>query len=174
MSTATDTADTELKARHRAIWGLGDYPAVAREVIAELGPILVEAAGIAAGTRVLDVVASDLCPDLLAVGEKIAAGDGVALRWEEADAEALPYATAEFDAVVSCLGVMFAPHHQASADELLRVLRPGGTLGLINWTASSSTSCPVRPRPSKPVSHGTQAYHDRVPNLGKPATHLLD
>src|SRR5262249_12094924 len=54
--------------------------------------------------------------------------------WREADAEALPFADGQFDIVMSCLGVMFAPHHQASAAELVRVCRPGGTIGLLNWT----------------------------------------
>jgi SAM-dependent methyltransferase len=152
--TTTLTADAELKAKHRALWALGDYAAVAAEVIASTGPALVEAAGIGAGMRVLDVaagsgnaslpaaargadvVASDLCPDLLTRGAKLAADAGLSLRWEEADAENLPYATGEFDAVLSCVGVMFAPHHAAAAGELLRVLRPGGTLALLNWTPS--------------------------------------
>ena len=145
-------ADHELKARHRTMWGLGNYPVVATDVIAELGPMLVEAAGIAPGQRVLDigagsgnvaipaaqlgadVTASDLSPDLLATGEAQAAAAGVSLTWEEADAENLPYADASFDVAVSCVGIMFAPHHQAAADELVRVVRPGGTIGLINWT----------------------------------------
>jgi ubiquinone/menaquinone biosynthesis C-methylase UbiE len=61
---------------------------------------------------------------------------GVELTWETADAEALPYGGGEFDAVLSCLGIMFAPHHQTAADELIRVCRPGGTIGLIAWTPS--------------------------------------
>lgn len=146
------TIDSELKARHRTMWGLGNYPSVAADVIADLGPTLVEAAGLAPGQRVLDVAAgsgnvaipaarlgadvtaSDLSPELLAEGETAANRLGVALGWEVADAENLPYADASFDAVVSCVGVMFAPHHQAAADELVRVTRPGGTIGLINWT----------------------------------------
>jgi ubiquinone/menaquinone biosynthesis C-methylase UbiE len=59
---------------------------------------------------------------------------GVQLTWETADAEALPYPDGEFDAVLSALGVMFAPHHQTAADELARVCRPGGTIGLASWT----------------------------------------
>jgi ubiquinone/menaquinone biosynthesis C-methylase UbiE len=147
-----ETNVDELKARHRVMWGLGNYPVVATDVIASLGPTLVEAAGIGPGQRVLDVAAgsgnvaipaaqlgaevtaSDLSPELLAQGEAVAASLGVALQWEEADAENLPYADASFDAVVSCVGVMFAPHHQEAADELVRVVRPGGTVGLINWT----------------------------------------
>jgi SAM-dependent methyltransferase len=145
-------ADQALKAKHRTMWALGNYDAVATEVIADLGPILVEAAGIGPGDRVLDVaagsgnvavpaaragaevVASDLTPELLEVGRRRAEEAGVALSWEVGDAEALPYADGTFDAVLSCVGVMFAPHHQAAADELVRVCRPGGTIGLIAWT----------------------------------------
>jgi len=147
-------ADRELKAKHRSMWALGNYPAVASEVIAALGPVLVEAAGIRAGDQVLDVAAgsgnaaipaartgarvtaSDLTPELLEVGRRQATEAGLELSWETADAEALPYSDAEFDAVLSCVGVMFAPHHQAAADELLRVCRPGGTIALIAWTPS--------------------------------------
>ncbi|WP_425296658.1 class I SAM-dependent methyltransferase [Nocardia abscessus] len=81
-----------------------------------------------------NVVASDLTPELFEAGRRIAAAKGVDLHWQEADAEALPYADAEFDAVISCVGVMFAPFHQAAADELVRVTKPGGTIGLISWT----------------------------------------
>jgi len=152
-STATDlAADRALKAKHRAMWALGDYPAVATEVIAALGPALVEACGIGPGDRVLDVaagagnvavpaaatgarvVASDLTPELFDAGRRLADEAGVEVEWAEGDAEALPYADRTFDAVTSCVGVMFAPHHQAAADELVRVCRPGGTLGLVAWT----------------------------------------
>ncbi|HZG89911.1 MAG TPA: class I SAM-dependent methyltransferase [Pseudonocardia sp.] len=151
--TSTDiTADRELKARHRALWASGDYPAVAAELIPELGPALVRHAGITAGMRVLDVAAgtgnaaipaaltgatvtaSDLTPELFEAGRRNAEAAGVALDWVEADAEALPFADGEFDAVISCVGVMFAPHHQVAADELVRVCRPGGTIGLLSWT----------------------------------------
>ena len=145
-------ADRALKSRHRAMWALGDYPALASDLIAELGPALVQAAGIRSGDRVLDVaagagnvaipaalagarvVASDLTPQLFDAGRRQAAERGAELEWREADAEALPFGDGEFDAVLSCVGVMFAPHHQAAADELVRVCRPGGTIGLISWT----------------------------------------
>ncbi|MGW2174619.1 class I SAM-dependent methyltransferase [Streptomyces sp. NPDC005047] len=145
-------ADRALKAKHRSMWALGDYPAVARDVVAGLGPALVEACGIKDGDRVLDVaagsgnasipaalaggdvVASDLTPELLDVGRSEAEARGAALSWREADAEDLPFEDASFDTVMSCVGVMFAPHHQAAADELVRVCRPGGTIGLLNWT----------------------------------------
>jgi SAM-dependent methyltransferase len=148
----TATADRALKSRHRAMWGLGDYPAVARDVIPELGRVLVAAAGVRQGERVLDVaagsgnaavpaaltgadvVASDLTPELFDAGRAYAAREGVPVTWEEGDAEALPYADASFDVVLSCVGVMFAPHHQQAADELVRVCRPGGRVGLLSWT----------------------------------------
>ncbi len=154
MTTTTNPADADrvLKAKHRAMWALGDYPAVATEVIAELGPALVSACGVKPGDKVLDVaagsgnaavpaalagaevVASDLTPELLDVGRRAAEQAGAALEGREADAEALPFAGSQFDVVMSCVGAMFAPHHQATADELVRVCRPGGTIGLISWT----------------------------------------
>ena len=80
------------------------------------------------------VIASDLTPELLEVGQKWAAELGIQLTWETADAEALPYRDDKFHAVLSALGVMFAPHHQTAADELPRVCRPDGTIGLVSWT----------------------------------------
>jgi ubiquinone/menaquinone biosynthesis C-methylase UbiE len=149
---AATTADGELMAKHRAIWATGDYPRVASDLVAPLGPVLVEASGIGPGDRVLDVaagtgnaaipaaaigarvVASDLTPELLERGRTVAAERGVELEWAEANAEALPFADNYFDAVLSCIGVMFAPHHQAAADEIVRVCKPRGTIALINWT----------------------------------------
>jgi SAM-dependent methyltransferase len=148
----TMTADHGLESKHRALWALGDYATVATEVVSPLGPVLVEASGIGAGDRVLDVaagagnaaipaalagahvIASDLVPGLLERGGVLAQARGVALQWLEANAEALPFDGNEFDAVLSCVGVMFVPHHQRAADELVRVCRPGGTIGLISWT----------------------------------------
>jgi SAM-dependent methyltransferase len=144
--------DGELKKKHATMWAWGDYPKLTVDVISDLGPRLVEFTGIASGQRVLDVaagsgnasipaaalgaevVASDLTPELLDAGAKRSADLGLALTWEVADAENLPYPDASFDTAISSVGVMFAPHHQASADELVRVLRPGGTLGLLSWT----------------------------------------
>jgi len=144
--------DGDLKARHRAMWAMGDYPAVAADIIPDLGSVLVEACGVREGDTVLDVAcgsgnaaipaalrgaqvtACDLTPALLEGGQRIAASRGAELVWREGDAEALPFADGTFDVVLSCVGIMFAPHHQASADELVRVCRPGGTIGLVNWT----------------------------------------
>jgi ubiquinone/menaquinone biosynthesis C-methylase UbiE len=145
-------AHRALKAKHRAMWALGDYPTLASEIIPNLGAVLVDACGVGPGDRVLDVaagagnaaipaalsgatvVACDLTPELLEAGRRLAAQRGAEVQWEQADAEELPYADAEFDTVLSCVGVMFAPHHQSGADELVRVCRPGGTIGLLSWT----------------------------------------
>jgi SAM-dependent methyltransferase len=145
-------ADLALKAKHRAMWALGDYHAVATEIIPGLGPVLVDAAGITAGEHVLDVaagagnvaipaaatgarvVATDLTPELLEQGRADAAALGVRLDWQVADVEHLPFEDQSFDVVTSCVGAMFAPHHQQTADELLRVCRSGGRIALIAWT----------------------------------------
>ncbi len=153
--TGTDriAADRGYESKHRALWALGDYTTVATQLVAPLGAILVQASKISPGDRVLDVaagagnvaipaalagadvIASDLCPELLEHGRALAGSQGASLRWLEANAEALPCDSDEFDAVVSCVGVMFVPNHQRAADELLRVCRPGGAIGLISWTA---------------------------------------
>lgn len=154
MTEASNTVeiDQALKTRHRAMWASGDYPSVAADIIPGLGAVLVEACGVGPGQRVLDVaagsgnaaipaaragasvVACDLTPELFDVGRGLASRYGVDVDWREGDAESLPFADAEFDVVMSCVGVMFAPHHQSAADELVRVCRPGGTIGLLNWT----------------------------------------
>jgi ubiquinone/menaquinone biosynthesis C-methylase UbiE len=142
----------EFKAGQRAAWALGDYHRFATETVWELGPVLVQACGIAAGERVLDVaagtgnvaipaaqtgakvVASDLTPENFEAGRGEASAREVELEWVEADAEALPFDDSEFDVVTSSLGAIFAPDHQAVADELVRVCRPGGRIGMINFT----------------------------------------
>jgi SAM-dependent methyltransferase len=80
------------------------------------------------------VVASDLTPELLEAGGRRAEAEGLKLEWVEADAERLPFEDESFDVVMSCIGAMFAPQHQAVADELVRVCRPGGSIGLLSWT----------------------------------------
>jgi SAM-dependent methyltransferase len=198
MTTAPSVDDTALKARHRAMWALGDYHTVATEIIPDLGPVLVEALRLGPDDHVLDVaagsgnvaipaaatgahvIASDLTPELLDKGRADAEAAGVDVQWEVADAEHLPYADAAFDAVTSCVGVMFAPRHQAAADELVRVCRPGGRIGLIAWTPGGfigqmfATMKPyVAPPPpgAQPpplwgdVAHVRELFGDRVTDL---------
>ncbi len=151
-SGTTLEVDRDLKSKHRAMWALGDYPAVATELIPSLGETLVSACGVGADDRVLDVaagagnaaipaaltgadvVATDLTPEFFDAGRRDAERVGAAVSWQEADAEALPFDDASTDVTLSCVGVMFAPHHQAAADELVRVTRPGGRIGLLSWT----------------------------------------
>ena len=149
---SSSSADSELKARHRAMWASGDYPSMVETFLLPLGPTLVEACGIAPDMTVLDVAAgtgnasipaakaganvtaSDLTPELFDAGRERAETEGVQLDWVEADAENLPFEDGSFDVVMSSIGAMFAPHHQAVADEMVRVCRPGGTIGMLNWT----------------------------------------
>jgi SAM-dependent methyltransferase len=151
-STGTPDPNAELKARHRRMWASGDYPSMVETFLLPLGPRLVEACEVGSGMRVLDVAAgtgnaaipaaarganvtaSDLTPALFDAGRARADAEGVELQWAEADAEDLPFEDAGFDVVMSSIGVMFAPHHQAAADELVRVCRPGGRIGLLSWT----------------------------------------
>jgi len=151
-TSAAADLDRELKAAERAMWALGDYHRFAKETVWELGPVLVEACSIASGQRVLDVaagtgnvairaaaagahvVASDLTPENFDAGRREARACGVELEWVEADAEALPFGDGEFDVVTSSFGAMLAPNHKKVADELLRVCRPGGTVGMLTFT----------------------------------------
>jgi ubiquinone/menaquinone biosynthesis C-methylase UbiE len=149
---AAAEAGRELKAATRAMWALGDYHKFATQLVWELGPVLVAACEISAGQRVLDVaagsgnvairaaeagaqvVASDLTPENFEAGRREARARGVELDWVEGDVEALPFGDGKFDVVTSSLGAMFAPNHQSAADELLRVCRSGGTIGMLNFT----------------------------------------
>jgi SAM-dependent methyltransferase len=146
------SAADDLKAASRAAWALGDYHRFAKATVWQLGPVLLGACGISAGQAVLDVaagtgnvairaaeagarvVASDLTPENFEAGRREARARGVELDWVEADAEALPFDDDAFDVVTSSLGAIFAPDHQAVADEMVRVCRPGGTIGMINFT----------------------------------------
>lgn len=146
------TAVADLKRVHRAIWAAGDYAAVA-EVIDEIPPAdLLRRITIAPGQEVLDVatgtgnvalqaaaagahvVGLDLTPELFETARRRAGRLGVAVEWVEGDAEQLPFADERFGTVLSVFGVQFAPRHEVAAHELARVCRPGGTIGLVNWT----------------------------------------
>jgi SAM-dependent methyltransferase len=142
-----------VKQRQQAAWASGDF-AVIGSTLQIVGEMLCEAADVCAGETVLDVAAgngnatlaaarrfaevtsTDYVPALLERGRARAAADGFAVSFREADAEALPFPTASFDVVLSTFGVMFAPDQDRAAAEMLRVCRPGGRIGLANWTPS--------------------------------------
>jgi len=149
----TTTPDfNAIKTRQKAAWGSGDY-AVVGTTLQIVGESLCEALDLRAGQRVLDVAAgngnatlaaarrwcevtsTDYVPALLDRGRERAAAERLAgIDFREADVEALPFDDASFDAVVSTFGCMFAPNPPRVAGELLRVCRPGGKIGLANWT----------------------------------------
>ena len=154
QSHTLSETEQRIKQAHRGIWASGDYPAVAAEVIPSLGQLLVDAVGVRPHERVIDiaagagnaaipaalagadVTATDLTPELFDAGRRAASAAGVQLTWRQADAEHLPFEDHSFDVALSCVGVMFAPFHQHAADELVRVVRPGGRIGLVSWTPS--------------------------------------
>ena len=149
MTTAIDFS--AVKAKQQKTWSSGDYAAVA----ARIHPIseqLIQTADLPAGAHVLDIAAGsgnaaiaaarcgcvvtgiDYVPELLDRGRARAAAEGLAVDFEDGDAEQLAYPDSSFDAVVSVVGVMFAPDQERAAAELLRVCRPGGTVALASWT----------------------------------------
>ena len=143
-----------IKTKQRAAWSSGDYSVVG-VTLQIVGENLCEALDLRSGQRVLDVAAgngnvslaaarrfcevtsSDYVPALLERGKQRAEIDGLVITFREADAEALPFAEASFDIVTSSFGVMFTPNQERAAAELLRVCRPGGKIGLANWTPES-------------------------------------
>jgi len=205
-SITTTPEDQALKTKHAAMWASGSYRTVVDDIVGPLGGILVETVDVQPGQRVLDVaagtgssalpatrrgaevVATDLTPELLDVGRAAAAAEGLdpstgsghRLTWQTADAEALPFADGDFDVVISAIGVMFAPHHQQAADELVRVCRPGGTVGVLSWTPEGfigqmfATMKPYAPPPPPGASpaplwgradHVRTLFGDRVTDL---------
>lgn len=140
-----------VKTRQQATWASGDY-AVIGATLQIVGESLCEALDLHAGAEVLDVAAgngnaslaaarrwcrvtsTDYVPSLLEAGRTRAESEGHAILFKHADAERLPFADASFDAVLSTFGVMFTPNQAQAAGELLRVCRPGGRVGLANWT----------------------------------------
>jgi SAM-dependent methyltransferase len=152
MNTTVDLG--AVKTRQQAAWSTGDY-AVVGTTLQIVGESLCEALDLRAGTRVLDVAAgngnatlaaarrwcdvtsTDYVPSLLEAGRRRAEAEGHLVTFREADAERLPFADGSFDAVVSTFGVMFTPDQEQAARELARVCRPGGLIGLANWTPDS-------------------------------------
>ena len=152
MNTSIDL--NTLKGRQQAAWGSGNY-AVVGTTLQIVGENLCEAVNLRAGERVLDVAAgngnatlaaarhfaevtsTDYVPALLERGRARAEAEGLQVTFREADAEALPFADSTFDVVLSTFGVMFTPDQARAAREMLRVCRPGGRIGLANWTPGS-------------------------------------
>lgn len=150
MPTATPDLSA-VKARQQATWASGDY-AVVGTTLQGVGESLCETLDLRAGSRVLDVaagngnatlaaarryahvVSTDYVPSLLEAGRRRAEAEGLPVVFQPADAEDLPFEDGSFDAALSTFGVMFTPDHARSAAELARVVRPGGKIGLANWT----------------------------------------
>jgi SAM-dependent methyltransferase len=148
------TTVTDLKRTHRAIWAAGDYAAVAEHIDETPPRDLLARMDITPGQAVLDVatgtgnvalraaaagaqvVGLDLTPELLEAARRRAAANDVTVDWIEGDAEDLPFEDESFDHVLSVFGVQFAPRHEIVAQELARVCRAGGSIGLVNWTPS--------------------------------------
>lgn len=143
-----------IKARQQGTWSSGNY-AVVGAILQIVGENLCEAMDLRAGSRVLDVAAgngnatlaaahrwcdvtsTDYVPALLEAGQRRAQAEGYDIHFQEADAENLPFPDASFDAVMSTFGVMFTPDQEKAAAEMARVCKPGGKIGLANWTPES-------------------------------------
>lgn len=153
-TTTTDAVQPDLaavKQRQQQTWASADYAAVAARIV-PMAEGLAQNAGLRAGDRVLDVATGsgnaalaaarcgcevtgiDYVPALLERARARAAAEGLEVEFAEGDAEHLAFPDASFDAVLSCLGVMFTPDQERAAAELVRVCKPGGTIGLVNWT----------------------------------------
>lgn len=153
MSTAPD-AFLAVKQAMRVMWMAGDFGVVAK-TIAGSGEDFIARLPLMAGANVLDVATGtgnlalpvarrgcavtgvDIAPNLLVQARERAAAEGLAIRFDEGDAEHLPYADGEFDAVVTMFGAMFAPRPEVVAAEMARVLKPGGLLAMANWDPAS-------------------------------------
>jgi SAM-dependent methyltransferase len=184
-TTPADLADlAALKDRQQRTWAAGDYSVVGA-TLQIMGEQLCESAELRPGWRVLDVatgnggtaiaaarrgcevVGSDYVPELLVQARHRAAAERFPITFEQGDAEDLPYPDASFDAVLSTVGVMFTADHQRTADELLRVTRPGGTIALANWAPDGfigqvfttiGAHVPPPPAATPPALWGTAPY----------------
>jgi ubiquinone/menaquinone biosynthesis C-methylase UbiE len=189
LSTPSPAIDlAAVKTRQQAAWATGNY-AVVGTTLQIVGESLCEALDLRAGARVLDVAAgngnatlaaarrwcevtsTDYVPALLESGRARAQADGYTVQFQEADAENLPFADASFDVVVSTFGVMFTPNQERAAAELARVCRPGGRIGLANWTPESFIGqlfktigkyVPPAPGVRSPALWGTTARLDEL------------
>ena len=193
-ATAPDLA--AIKQRQQQTWAAGDYEVIGSTLVV-IGELLCEAVDLRAGQRVLDVATGsgnaalsaarrfcevtgvDYVPALLERGRQRAAAERLAVAFVEGDAEDIPFSDASFDVVLSTLGSMFAPDQEKAAGELLRVCRPGGKVGLANWTPDGFigqmfrvTSRYVSPPPGlkPPVLWGTEErlrelFGDRVASV---------
>jgi SAM-dependent methyltransferase len=141
---------TAIKQKQQAAWASGDYAAVGTRLLLT-AELLCEAVDLRAGQRVLDVACGngnaalaaarrfcqvtgvDYVPELLERARQRATAEGLEVSFQEGDAEALPFPDASFDVVLSTCGAMFAPDQERTAAELLRVCRPGGRIGMVNW-----------------------------------------
>jgi ubiquinone/menaquinone biosynthesis C-methylase UbiE len=186
-----------IKARQNATWSSGDYGIIGR-TLNIVGESLCEAVDLRAGSAVLDVAAgngncslaaarrwcdvtsTDYVPSLLEDGRRRADADHFSIRFEEADAERLPFADGSFDAVLSSFGVMFTPNHARAAKEMLRVCRTGGRIGLANWTprgfigrlfAVVGRHVPPPPALIPPSRWGLEEYLDQLFRHGASAIH---
>ncbi len=152
IETPTSPPDyAAIKQRQQATWASGDY-AVVGATLQIVGETLAEAVDLRAGEAVLDVAAgngnailaaarrfaevtsTDYVPALLERGRERARADGLRVSFQVADVEDLPFADASFDVALSTFGAMFAPDHARTAQQLLRVVRSGGRIGMANWT----------------------------------------
>jgi ubiquinone/menaquinone biosynthesis C-methylase UbiE len=177
-----------IKRRQQTAWGSGDY-AVIGTTLQIVGETLCEAvdlrsnqrvldvaagngnATLAAARRFADVVSTDYVPALLERGRQRAQADRLPVTFQQADAEALPFPDASFDVVLSTFGVMFTPNQQQAANELIRVCRPGGKIGLASWTPQSFIGelfktmgkyVPPAPGMKSPALWGSKAHLDTL------------
>jgi ubiquinone/menaquinone biosynthesis C-methylase UbiE len=197
VQTATPVTDlAAVKGRQQAAWSSGHYTVVGTtlQIVGEslceaidlrsTNRVLDVAAGngnatLAAARRFADVISTDYVKTLLDDGAARAAAEQLPITFKEADAENLPFADASFDVVLSTFGVMFTPDQQKAASELKRVCRPGGKIGLANWTPESFIGrvfktigkyVPPAPGVKSPALWGTRAHLEslfgKVTNIG--------
>jgi SAM-dependent methyltransferase len=185
-----------IKARQQATWASGDFGVIGT-TLQIVGESLCEFVDMLAGEAVLDVaagngnaslaaarrfanvVSTDYVPQLLEQGRKRAAGDRLPIDFKVADAEDLPFDDGSFDVALSTFGVMFAPNHERTASELLRVVKSGGRIGLASWTPEGFLGdlfrtiagfVPPPPGLKSPMAWGTETH--LVALFGKQATDI--